>query len=375
MLIPALNVGGDRRAQITVLRGVDAGRRIPLGEPAADIGRGTASLAICLTDPLVSRAHARISRDRAGRLTVEDTRSRYGTFVNGTRVSRAALASGDTIVVGNTALLFDYRDVEADRAIEREQIEIVARLGAALVHDMNNLLFISMLSAADLRATLGRLTGAAEDREDALACITAIDVATERGRDLTSSLLRVARRQPAETKELDLSALVKESIELARRALAQPISIVRAIDDGVRVVGDRGALHRLVINLLLNARDAMGATGQLTVSLDTVQGPLDPSVGASPARGTRAMARLTVRDSGPGMDAATAARIFEPLFTTKAAGTGLGLASVASIACEHGGRVVCISAPNAGTSMVFTLPLVVAHAPASRVTHAPAGQR
>ncbi len=128
------------------------------------------------------------------------------------------------------------------------------------------------------------------------------------------------------------------------------IRVTRAIDPGLRVVGSVGELHRIVMNLLLNARDAMPSGGRLDV---TLQGARDGGPASGPS------VRLSVRDSGAGMDAATRAQVFDPLFTTKAKGTGLGLATVARVVAAHGGRVSCDSAPGAGTTFVIVLPRAV----------------
>lgn len=357
-------------ARLVVLSGADAGRKYLL-QTRAVIGRA-GGLEIQLRDSLVSRVHAEIARAPAGQFTIHDRGSRHGTRLNGRVVtaSPTPLAFGDRIQIGGTDLVFTYRDPAEEALEEHEQLETLGRLGAALVHDMNNLLGVSLACADEIEALVRASEDPAEARSLVLACTADIVRATVRGRDLNEQLLRLARRQPARTEEIDFSALVNEAIDLARRTFHHGIRVEREVAGGVRVVGDRSELHRALLNLMLNARDAMPSGGEFAVELRLGSDSLDPQ-SQSPER----VVRVTVRDSGHGMDEETRARIFQPLFTTKRTGTGLGLPTVARIIAEHGGRIHCESAPRKGTSFEIVLPRASSDAALASPTSRPPMER
>jgi signal transduction histidine kinase len=229
---------------------------------------------------------------------------------------------------------------------------------------------VSLACADEIEALVRASEDPAEARSLVLACTADIVRATVRGRDLNEQLLRLARRQPARTEEIDFSALVNEAIDLARRTFHHGIRVEREVAGGVRVVGDRSELHRALLNLMLNARDAMPSGGEFAVELRLGSDSLDPQ-SQSPER----VVRVTVRDSGHGMDEETRARIFQPLFTTKRTGTGLGLPTVARIIAEHGGRIHCESAPRKGTSFEIVLPRASSDAALASPTSRPPMER
>lgn len=349
-------------ARLVAISGPDGGRKFALHERAT-IGRA-ARATIRLKDSLVSREHARIVRGADGVFTIDDLGSRHGTSVNGAPAIATRLRYGDRIVVGRTILVFSHRDPAEERLLESEQLEVLGRLGSGLVHDMNNLLAISQACAELLDDSLRRPIddrATAEMRE----CVRDLRTTVERGRELNAQLLRLARRQPPETAELDFSALVEEALALARRTFGRKVQVAQGIQSGIRVVGSHAELLRAVMNLLLNARDAMPSGGALTISL---RGDRETE-SAGPDRAP-AVVRLRIADTGAGMDAETAARLFEPLFTTKTAGTGLGLSTVRRVVAEHGGRVRCESAPGRGTAFEVVLPCAfddgAMHAPTTK---------
>ncbi len=168
----------------------------------------------------------------------------------------------------------------------------------------------------------------------------------ERASILTRQLLAFSRKQVLEPRVLDLGEVVAGMASMLRRLIGEHISFITAIDpNGTPVWGDVAQLEQVILNLAVNARDAMPTGGSLTVAVDTVLGP-EPQV------------ILTVRDTGCGMDAATQSRIFEPFFTTKTAGkgTGLGLATVYGIVQQHGGTVSVASAPGRGATFRVVFP-------------------
>jgi signal transduction histidine kinase len=167
----------------------------------------------------------------------------------------------------------------------------------------------------------------------------------ERVGRIIRSLLSAARQSPMERRAVDLNAVVEESLMLVGRQMSKDgIQIVTALDPTLpKVRGQQHALQQVLINLLVNARDAMPEGG--TVRIET-----------SPVTGQEEGVRLAVADTGPGIPADVLPRISEPFYTTKTAGTGLGLPLSYTIVREHGGRIDVDSAAGRGTTFIITLP-------------------
>ena len=170
--------------------------------------------------------------------------------------------------------------------------------------------------------------------------------ACERARLLVQQILAFSRKQSPEKRQFDLSATVREALRMLRASLPATVQIDEHIADLPDFFGDSGQLHQVVVNLVTNAAHAIDAAmGTVTIELT----PSDGDAGV----------RLLVRDTGCGMDDATAARIFEPFFTTKGVGqgTGLGLSLVHGIVSSHGGRIEVSSRVGEGTTFEIYLPL------------------
>jgi CheY-like chemotaxis protein len=199
-----------------------------------------------------------------------------------------------------------------------------------------------------------------------------VRMAGEQGAALTHQLLAIARKQAAEPRPILINEIVASTENLLRRLIGEQIELVIVLDSGLdsgaeRVLADPAQLRQILMNLVLNARDAMPHGGTITLSTRTAKFPGEapgeaPSEGsheAEPESARRAVA-LSVKDNGCGMDEETRARLFEPFFTTKkpGEGTGLGLATVERIVSEAGGRIEVESEPGRGTSIEVFFPTV-----------------
>ncbi len=256
---------------------------------------------------------------------------------------------------GNPAgLIVTGRDVTDQNRLEEQlrqshKLEAVGRLAGGIAHDFNNLLTVILGNLELVR------TGAAGDETPEL--LAATERAAKQAADLTRQMLGFARRQPLRTTTLDLNALVHEAVGLLRRTIDPRITIrIRPAADLRPVAADPVQVQQVLMNLCLNARDAMPEGGTLTIETanpDEVRRP-----GASAAEGTGGFVRVSVSDTGQGMTEDVRTKIFEPFFTTKdvGQGTGLGLAVVYGVARAHGGWVECSSTLGTGSRFDVYLP-------------------
>lgn len=341
----------QEEARIVVLAGKLAGDKYAI-ERELTLGRGDQA-DVKIDDTLISRLHARIFTHENGSYVIEDLDSRNGTVVNGMAITKQVLTYGDRIQIGSSLLLFAHHDPMEEQVAQRRKLEAIGRLGTGVAHDFNNLLG-AVRSSIDFLVALPAQTrvGEPEVREAFEDIRAAASAATE----MTSRLLGFAREVQRSHSDVDLSELCQEVVELARHTFHRSIGIEARIDRGLRVSGDRGQLHQLLMNLMINARDAMPNGGKLKLSAtkadpaDIERAPLNPLV---------AHALITVEDTGVGMDQATRERAFDPFFTTKAdqVGAGLGLAAVYEIAKSHNGHITVHSVPGRGTEVQVVFPL------------------
>ena len=183
--------------------------------------------------------------------------------------------------------------------------------------------------------------------------------AAARAATLTNQLLMFARKQIVAPRTLDLNALIVDMDKLLRRLIgAQIVLSTQPEPEPAWVYADAGQIEQVLVNLVVNARDAMPDSGHLTISTANVT--LDSSMCSENGYPAGQYVRLRVSDTGVGIDAATRQRLFEPFFTTKAPhrGTGLGLATCADIVRQHGGAISISSEPGCGTSVTVYLPQV-----------------
>jgi len=264
------------------------------------------------------------------------------------------------------------RDVRERRALEErlreiQKLDSLGQLAAGVAHDFNNLLTIQQ-SFLDLLAEDATLSSSAR------AAVTQVMRAADRAADLTRQLLLFSRRQRPETRPVDLGAAVRDLAPMIQRGLGAGVEVVA--DDcpsGLVVIADPGMIDQAIVNLAVNARDAMPGGGRITIALREVD--LGPEVATTnPEAYPGRFACLEVRDTGAGIPPEVLPHIFEPFFTTKGEGkgTGLGLATVHGIVKQHRGWIEVISDQGAGTTFTTFLPTSRATLAAAPAPGAPA---
>jgi hypothetical protein len=237
----------------------------------------------------------------------------------------------------------------ADELQRARRLEAVGTLASGIAHDFNNVL-CSILGYASLL----REGAPAEGPVDRSS--RAIEEAAVRGSELTRRLLGMAMETPGETTSVDVGAVLADCARIARETFDRRIEVVVEAAAGLpRVRGRTSDLHQAVLNLCINARDAMPRGGRLRLAAAASPGGPGGQAGAAP---TGPWVRIDVEDQGEGMDEATTLRIFEPFFTTKqrGKGTGLGLYMVYTSVQAHGGAVDVESSPGRGTTFRIHLP-------------------
>ena len=266
---------------------------------------------------------------------------------------------------------WSFADITERRQLESQlrqaqKMEAVGQLAGGVAHDFNNLLTVI---GGRCYLMLGKLGADDPLRRE----VELVRGAAERAARLTHQLLAFSRKQVLEPRVLDLNETVSGIEPLLRRLIGEHIEISVIQGPGLaHVKADAGQLEQVILNLAVNARDAMGRGGQLV--LETANATLDAAAARrSPDLEPGAYVMLSVTDSGHGMDAATRAQIFEPFFTTKEVGkgTGLGLATVYGIVKQSGGLIEVESEPGHGASFKVYLPAVQAPVEAAEPAKAP----
>ena len=234
-----------------------------------------------------------------------------------------------------------------------QKMEAVGRLSGGIAHDFNNLLGVIIGYSQVLKRTLPPGTAFLEHAEE-------IEKAGQRAAALTRQLLAFSRQQVMAPAVLDLNSLISEMQKLLPRLIGEDIEIVMCLDAAIgRVKADQGQFEQVVMNLVVNARDAMPHGGKVVIA--TANATLDESYTRQhPGSKAGEYVMLSVTDTGTGIDAETLAHIFEPFFTTKerGKGTGLGLATVYGIVKQSGGYVWVASTLKKGTSFEVYLPRI-----------------
>ena len=254
--------------------------------------------------------------------------------------------------------------------VQSQKMEAVGRLAGGIAHDFNNLLTVITTSCDLLREDMGPDDPKRED-------VDQVRQAADGAAALTRQLLAFSRQQVLAPQIVNLGDVVFGVERMLRRVIGEDVDLVTVLDpESGAVKADVGQLEQVLMNLAVNARDAMPTGGKLTIEIANVEHDPDYAREQEAAAVSR-FVMLAVSDTGTGMDEATKARIFEPFFTTKelGKGTGLGLATVYGIVRQSGGFIWVYSEPGLGTTFKIYLPQVDAVAEGSAASDAPSASR
>ncbi len=262
-----------------------------------------------------------------------------------------------------TSFVAVKRDISRDLVLEAQllqsqKMEGIGRLAGGIAHDFNNILSVILTCTGFAQESLPEGTPARED-------IGEIEKAGRRAAALTRQLLAFSRKQVLQPELLDLNKVLVEMEKMLHRILGEDIDLVQVLAPDLGIVtADPGQVEQVLMNLVVNARDAMPQGGKLTIETANVELDaeyVEQHAGSKP--GLHVM--LAVSDSGIGMDEKTMARVFEPFFTTKGPGkgSGLGLSTVYGIVKQSGGCIYAYSEPGKGTTFKVYLPRELSRAP------------
>ena len=261
-------------------------------------------------------------------------------------------ASGKARRVSGTNSDITERRALEDHLRQSQKMEAIGQLAGGVAHDFNNLLAVILGNLELIRAAIKLDAESQESLDDALA-------AAHRGADLTRRLLAFSREKPVTTSVVSLEALLGNFTQVLRRLIGEQITVVTHVAQGLPAVRvDAGLLENALLNLALNARDAMPKGGTLTIAVQAMRiAAGDHSAGGDLAPGN--YVHVLASDTGVGMSRDVAARAMEPFFTTKpiGSGSGLGLSMVYGFARQSGGNVMIVSSPDAGTTVHLYLPV------------------
>jgi PAS domain S-box-containing protein len=252
------------------------------------------------------------------------------------------------------------RDITERRTLEEQlrrsqKLEAIGRLAGSVAHDFNNIL-MSIMGSAELML----MDLAADDPARAEA--NEIKLSVQRGAGLTRQLLAFSRREATSFSLFALGDVINGMDTMLRRLMGPEIEfVISRPSEPIMVIADPAQIEQVVLNLVVNARDAMPEGGRVTVKVEEVE--LDEAAAVAQVEGRAGRyARLTVSDTGTGIDEQTRAKLFEPFFTTKeqGKGTGLGLSIVYGIVKRSGGYISVVSEPGHGAAFLIYLPLATA---------------
>ena len=285
------------------------------------------------------------------------------------RLPPVAISCSRIEFTGSPALLLHARDTSEQQKLQAQfhqaqKMEAIGRLAGGIAHDFNNL----------LTAIIGyneMIFAGLHDADPLRHCSEEVRKAAERAARLTRQLLAVSRKQTLQPRIVDLNSCVAEIEKMLRRLIGDDIelSVIPTLKTAC-VKADPNQLEQVLMNLAVNARDAMPSGGQLFIRISSVGPAAVSEIALELPAGDYIV--LRVSDTGTGMSDEVRARIFEPFFTTKepGKGTGLGLATCYGIIKQSGGRILCDSAPNRGTTFSIYLPQVIGKAEAVRIDSA-----
>lgn len=281
------------------------------------------------------------------------------TFLAKSGQRRTGLNSAEVIEIsGEKCILAIFKDITERKALEAQlrqaqKMESIGRLSGGIAHDFNNLLSVII-------GYSGVLEDLIQDNRELRKGVQEIQKAGQRAAALTRQLLAFSRQQVLEPKVLNLNTVVAEMSKMLKRLIGENIQLITELDPEVgRVKADQGQIEQIVMNLVVNARDAMLHGGKLIIrtgnaAFDEIRAPQHASV--TPGR----YIVLTVIDTGVGMNKETQSHIFEPFYTTKDKdkGTGLGLSVVYGVVKQSGGHIEVFSEPAKGSAFTIYLPAV-----------------
>lgn len=317
------------------------------------LGRGHAFLHAPTDIAAMRRWCRRLSVDRS--LSGENTlnhKAGAGLYASWTFSALADSDGNITHVVGS------YRDMTEKRRLQEalvhsQRLDAVGRLAGGVAHDFNNLLSV-------INGYCEILTGTLEGQAKALKEVSEIHRAGQRAAILVRQLLAFGRRQTMDPRVINLNELIRENANILARLIFADKTLELSLDEQLsNVFADPGQLQQVLLNLTINARDALSPGGRVTISTS------NRVVRRAEGRRTTDVAPgryvvLAVHDNGRGMDAATQGQLFEPFFTTKGEGkgTGLGLALVYGVVQQSSGHITVHSAPELGSTFEILLPAV-----------------
>lgn len=333
-------------------------------------GQGAGYLGLCVPEdvPKVNAALVEALKTPGARFEVEHRLlSRHGeprwVLARGSVVERAA--DGRALrVAGTLRDITERRRIEEEREqlrqelMQAQKLDAIGRLASGVAHDFNNLLTVILGYSESVLSDPGNPGKVAE-------YVHEIREAGERASHLTSRLLAFSRKQVSQPRPLDLNEVLRDSEKMLRRIIGEDIAVTYSYAPALPpVLADPREIDQVLLNLAVNARDAMPEGGRLELSTGTATLADPPHLRESLALAPGSYVTLSVTDTGHGMDASVRARIFEPFFTTKEAGkgTGLGLSTVYWIVKQNGGAIDVESEPQKGARFVIYLPAVQCHA-------------
>jgi PAS domain S-box-containing protein len=297
-------------------------------------------------------------RDRAilgsgAPMNSEEVETRHGATLSW-NTTRDVIRDDAGAIVAHFAISRDITELKAagEKSQQSQKMESIGRLAGGIAHDFNNLLTVISGNAQFLLADLADHPG--------LAAAEEIATAADRAAIVTRQLLAFSRQQVLAPEVLDVRSVVTDIDPLIRRLVNESVEIeTRAGDVEALVRVDRSQLEQALLNLVINARDAMPGGGRLTIAVANIDLGGDPS--APPGAAFGPCVELTVADTGHGMDAAVLDHVFEPFFTTKGPGkgTGLGLAMVDGVVRQSGGQLGVETEPGHGTTFRILFPRVL----------------
>jgi PAS domain S-box-containing protein len=266
-------------------------------------------------------------------------------------VSLATLRRGEGYIVNAFVRDITQKRAAAEQLIQAQKMESVGQLTGGIAHDFNNMLTV-------ITGTIEILADGVKDQPDLATITKLISDAADRGAQLTASLLAFARKQPLQPTEIDVNALVREIVQLLKPTLGQHIKIATALRGDVwPAFVDRGQLSAALVNLAINARDAMPTGGTLSFTTSNIQLSVPDAVAHGVERAGDYVS-IEVSDTGTGIAQQHLDRIFDPFFSTKEVGqgTGLGLSMVFGFVKQSGGSVEVHSEEDHGATFRIFLP-------------------